>query len=105
MKPIFVAEILPKRVYTFNDGSTGVYKREFTMYDSMFERIFVEFSNGCVFCAHEWNLLGNNILEIVERMNRDSVGNLYTSTKHHKLSDAQYKAWEKKLADRARMAD
>ena len=104
MRPIFVEEVSPKRVYTFDDGSTGVYKNEHTMHDSMFERVIVEFSNGCVFCAHEWNLLGNNELEVIERMNRDSDGNLYTTRKVHKLTDAKYKAWEKKLADRARMA-
>lgn len=105
MKPISVSEVLPKRVYTFDNGDNATYKREFTMYDSMFERIIVEFSNGCVFCAHEWNLLGNNELEIIERMNRDSNGNLYTTRKVHKLTDAKYKAWKKKLADRARMAN
>lgn len=103
MRPISVREALPKRFYTFDNGDEATFKREYTMYDSMFERVFIEFTNGYVFCAHEWNLLGNNELEIIERLNRDRDGNFYTTRKVHKLSGTQYKAWEKKLADRARM--
>lgn len=104
MRPIHDNDIY----ITFSDGSKlpsrKFIKNEWTMYDSMSEKRFVEYKNGCVFCECEWNLLGNNELEFIQRMNRDRDGNFYTTRRVSKLSAEKYRWWEEMLAEESRMA-